>query len=255
MIRSPFVAAVTLCVGILTLPEAGAGQGVPVASQGPLLFHADLDSAATRVIAIDVTYPLRKMQDRERWSPDVVGAVGRLMSAATAWAIASHSRDMVTISVEGNGFASPVQVAFDPRALMYTAEVGSERNGSVRMDSIVPSRALGSKGTMVVTYNRGQTVTMPLETGEIGNEIASLLSDYLDIGAAASVGEYLLPSQLAGSGAVIFLLDADATDEQANRALAAVNRLGRISLMIRDGDGPTDWLRKVTTGPIRQLRF
>jgi redox-regulated HSP33 family molecular chaperone len=247
---------VFLPLGVLSPLSAHPQEGTPIVANQPVVLATDAQALGGRVIAIDVSAPLKHAQSMERWNMDLTAAIGRLMSVATAVAVVQREADVVAVRIDGGGISSPIEVRLHVPSMSFRTTVRTATRGwsTPSNGSLAPGRVVGTSGTFTVEIAPSGVYSVDLAKGEIGDETAALFAHEFGIPAAAITGEYFAPTGIVGSGLVLILLDRSATEQQTQAAEQAVRSFGFLSPLIKGGLGPRQWLERISSDSIYAVR-
>jgi molecular chaperone Hsp33 len=186
---------------------------------------------------------VRETQARHALAPTASAAVGRLITGAALLGASLSGRERLTLQISGDG---PIGA--------LTADAWNAGNGVVAAraharypQADVPLNAIGKfdvarvvgRGQLQVTksYEIGQPYSgiVPLESGEIGDDIASYLANSQQIPSIVAVGVLANPSGIIAAGGVIAQLMPGADDGTIGALEAAVAKMPPVTTQIAAG--------------------
>jgi molecular chaperone Hsp33 len=186
---------------------------------------------------------VRETQARHALAPTASAAVGRLITGAALLGASLTGRERLTLQISGDG---PIG-ALTADAWNGGAGVVSARAHARYPQADVPLNAIGKfdvarvvgAGQLQVTksYEIGQPYSgiVPLESGEIGDDIASYLANSQQIPSIVAVGVLANPSGIVAAGGVIAQLMPGADDGTIGALEAAVAKMPPVTTQIADG--------------------
>ncbi|HZV78270.1 MAG TPA: Hsp33 family molecular chaperone HslO [Candidatus Binatus sp.] len=205
-----------------------------------------------RIVAARTTDLVREAQARHDCSPTVTAALGRLLTGASLLGLTLGGRERLTLQINGDG---PV------RFLVVDALPGGRVRGYPgRARAEVPLNALGKfdvggvigRGSLHVTriYNTGlpYTSAVPLQSGEIGDDLAYYLANSEQVPSVVAVGVLANPDGVLAAGGILaqLLPGADASTIQTLEAAAA--DLPQVSSLVRAGLTPEEMIARFAEG-------
>jgi molecular chaperone Hsp33 len=199
---------------------------------------------------------VRETQFRHGLAPTASAAVGRLVTASVLLGSALTGPERLTLQITGNGpIGSIVADAWSADGSVIAAR-GYARNplADIPLNVIGKFDVAGviGKGQLQVTksYEIGQPYVgiVPLETGEIGEDIASYLANSQQIPSIVALGVLADPSGIKAAGGVIAQLMPGADEKTI--AILEKNALDMapVTTQISDGADETDLIRRLSYG-------
>jgi molecular chaperone Hsp33 len=205
-----------------------------------------------RVIAARTTNLVREAQARHGCSPTVTAALGRLLTGAALIGMSLSGRERTTLQVNGTG---PV------RFLVADAMPGGRVRGYPgRARAEVPLNALGKfdvggvvgRGSLHVTriYDTGlpYTSAVPLQTGEIGDDLAYFFANSEQVPSVVAVGVLANPQGVLAAGGILAQLLPGADAATIERLETAARSLPQVSALVRAGTTPEEMVDHVAHG-------
>jgi len=166
---------------------------------------ASAASGTVSFVAGTTTELVRETQLRHALAPTAAAAVGRLVTAATLLGASLKGPERLTLQISGNGPIGTIVADAWSGGEGVIAARGYARNPLADL----PLNARGKfdvagvigKGQLQVTksYEIGQPYVgvVPLETGEIGEDIASYLANSQQIPSVVALGSWPAPRESA----------------------------------------------------------
>jgi molecular chaperone Hsp33 len=205
-----------------------------------------------RVIAARTTNVVREAQARHGCSPTVTAALGRLLTGAALIGVSLSDRERVTLQVNGTGPA---------RFLVADAMPGGRVRGYPgRARAEVPLNALGKfdvggvvgRGSLHVTriYDTGlpYTSAVPLQTGEIGDDLAYFFANSEQVPSVVAVGVLANPQGVLAAGGILAQLLPGADAATIEGLETAARSLPQVSALVRSGTTPEEMVNHVARG-------
>lgn len=218
------------------------------------LVTASAANGTVSLVAGITTQVVREAQQRHRLAPTASAAVGRLITGAALLGASLGSRERLTLQIKGDGpigsivadswSAGDGRVAARAYARYPSADLPLNGRGKFDVAGVV------GKGQLQVTksYELGQPYNgiVPLETGEIGDDIAAYLANSQQIPSVVALGVLANPDGIAAAGGVIAQLMPGADDA----TIAALERSSRemapVTQQIAEGSDGEAILRVIT---------
>jgi molecular chaperone Hsp33 len=211
-------------------------------------------------VAGTTTELVREAQRRHDLAPTSSAAVGRLITAAALLGASLKGRERLTLQIAGDGpIGSLVADAWNGGPDLIATR-GYARNGGADL----PLNARGKfdvagvigNGQLQVTknYEVGQPYVgvVPLESGEIGDDIASYLANSQQIPSVVALGVLADPSGIRAAGGVIAQLLPGAEDDTIARLEANAATMPPVTTQIVDGADARALIERLAAGmPLR----
>jgi molecular chaperone Hsp33 len=211
------------------------------------------------VVAGNTTTLVAEMQRRHGMTPTVSAAAGRLITGAALLGSGLKGRERVSLQIVGDG---PIG-ALAAEAMIVGATTIGARAYARNPDVDVPLNARGKldvgaavgHGNLQVTksYEVGQPYNglVALETGEIGDDIASYLANSEQIPSIVALGVLIDANGIKAAGGIIAQLlpgaDAATIDDLEDRA----KWMPPITQQIVDGATPEDLVRRLVGDDVK----
>lgn len=217
------------------------------------LIHGTAADDSIRVMAAVTTDTVRDVVRRHQMAPTATAALGRTMTGAALLAATQKDFDRLTIKVDCDGPISGIVAEATPGGNVrgYVKEPLSELppagNGKFDVGGIVGS------GTLYVIRESGFDIglhkdpyvgSVPLVSGEIGDDIANYLLRSEQIPSAVLLGVHLSNSEpyVSAAGGVIIQVLPGANEHVITMIEDSVAHAPRLTESIRDGAGPEELL-------------
>ncbi len=205
------------------------------------------------VLAADTTEMVREMQRLHGTAKVVSAALGRLLTAASLMgSMLKGEKDSVTLTVRGDGPASPLTAVSDSR--------GNVRGCAGRVDVELPlnakgkldvAGAVGKAGTLTVVRDLGlrepYVGQVPLVSGEIAEDVTAYYAASEQIPTVCALGVLVDPDTqgiLRAGGFMVQLLPT-ADDGVIDRVERCVQGVRPVTTMLFEGMKPEDICRAV----------
>jgi molecular chaperone Hsp33 len=186
-------------------------------------------------------------------APTASAAVGRLVTGAALLGASLKGRERLTLQISGDGpigsltadawLAGERHVAARAHARHPHADVPLNARGKFDVARVVGSGQL----QVTKSYEVGQPYQgiVPLESGEIGDDIASYLANSQQIPSIVAVGVLANPGGIVAAGGVIAQLMPGAADGTIGALEAAVARMPSVTAQIAGGAGTRELLESI----------
>ena len=211
-------------------------------------------------VAGTTTELVRETQQRHGLAPTASAAVGRLVTAAALLGAGLKGRERLTLQIAGDGpIGSVVADAWSGGDDAISAH-GYARNPLADL----PLNARGKfdvkgaigRGKLQVTksYEVGQPYVgiVPLESGEIGDDIASYLANSQQIPSVVALGVLAGPTGIQAAGGVIAQLMPGAADETIALLEANAAAMAPVTAQIAAGTDARGLIERLADGmPLR----
>jgi molecular chaperone Hsp33 len=227
-------------------------------------FHLRMDNVVTAsaaggtvsFVAGITTELVRETQRRHALAPTSAAAVGRLVTAATLLGASLKGPERLTLQIAGNG---PIGAIVADAWSIGEDAIGA-RGYARHPLADLPLNALGKfdvagvigKGQLQVTksYEIGQPYVgvVPLESGEIGEDIASYLANSQQIPSVVALGVLADPAGIRAAGGVIAQLLPGAADDTIARLEANAAAMLPITTQIVGGSGARGLIERLAHG-------
>jgi molecular chaperone Hsp33 len=217
---------------------------------------ASAASGTVSFVAGVTTELVRETQLRHALAPTASAAVGRLVTAAALLGASLKGPERLTLQIAGDG---PIgKIVAD--AWSGGDDVIAARGYARHPLADIPLNARGKfdvagvigKGQLQVTksYEIGQPYVgiVPLETGEIGEDIASYLANSQQIPSVVALGVLADPAGIRAAGGVIAQLMPGAADDTIARLEANAAAMAPVTTQIVDGADAPGLIERLAQG-------
>jgi molecular chaperone Hsp33 len=211
-------------------------------------------------VAGTTTELVREAQRRHDLAPTASAAVGRLITAAALLGASLKGRERLTLQIVGDGPIGAVVAdawsttpgTISARAYARHPAADLPLNARGKFDV---ARVIGN-GKLQVTknYEVGQPYVgiVPLESGEIGDDIASYLANSQQIPSVVALGVLSDPAGIRAAGGVIAQLLPGAEDTTIALLEANASAMPPVTTQIVDGADARALIERLATGlPLR----
>ncbi|MCL6521302.1 MAG: Hsp33 family molecular chaperone HslO [Firmicutes bacterium] len=204
-------------------------------------------------MAADTSAVVDEAARRHDTWPTATAALGRLLTA-TAFLAADAKHGSVTVRLAGDGpLGGAVAVGeADGRLRGYVGEphVDLPLNAAGKLDV---GGAVGRQGFLYVTYQpergRPYTGSVPLASGEVGDDVSEFLRRSAQRPAAVGVGVLVGPGgEVRAAGGLLVEVLPGALDELGADVEANLERIGSISRLVEAGAGPRELAAEALRG-------
>ncbi len=198
------------------------------------------------VLAADTTEMVREMQRLHGTAKVVTAALGRLLTAASLMgSMLKGEQDSVSLTVRGDGPASPLTAVSDSRGNVRgcagRADVRLPLNAKGKLDV---SGAVGKTGTLTVVRDLGfgepYVGQVPLVSGEIAEDVTAYYAASEQIPTVCALGVLVDPESegvLCAGGLLVQLLPT-ADDSVIDRVERCAGQIRPITTMLFEGMTP-----------------
>jgi molecular chaperone Hsp33 len=217
---------------------------------------ASAASGTVSFVAGITTELVRETQLRHALAPTAAAATGRLVTAAALLGTSLKGPERLTLQIAGNG---PIGTIVADAWSTGEDSIGA-RGYARHPRADLPLNALGKfdvagvigKGQLQVTksYEIGQPYVgiVPLETGEIGEDIASYLANSQQIPSVVALGVLAGPTGIRAAGGVIAQLMPGAADDTIGRLEANAAAMAPVTTQIVDGTDARGLIERLASG-------
>jgi molecular chaperone Hsp33 len=207
-------------------------------------------------VAGTTTELVREVQRRHALAPTAAAAVGRLVTAAALLGTGLAGRERLTLQIAGDG---PIGAVI---ADAWSAGDGAiaARGYARHPEADLPLNALGKfdvagvigRGRLQVTKSHeiGQPYVgiVPLQSGEIGDDVASYLANSQQIPSIVALGVLADPAGIRAAGGIIAQLMPGADDATIARLEANAAAMPPVTTQIVDGAGARALIARLADG-------
>jgi molecular chaperone Hsp33 len=211
-------------------------------------------------VAGTTTQLVREAQQRHDLAPTASAAVGRLITAAALLGASLKGRERLTLQIAGDGPIGSVVADAWSGGPDIIATRGYARNGRADLPlnargKFDVARVIGN-GKLQVTKNydvgRPYVGIVPLESGEIGDDIAGYLANSQQIPSVVALGVLADPNGIKAAGGVIAQLLPGAEDDTIARLEANAAKMEPVTSQIAAGADARALIERLADGmPLR----
>ena len=211
------------------------------------------DSGSVRALACITTQLVDEACRRQGAWPTAAVALGRSLTAGALMGSLLKTGQRVALAFEGNGPLKKIIVEADSNGAVR----GYVRVPAVHLETpdgrLDVAGALGRAGLLTVSKDLGLKEPykgiVPLETSEIGDDLALYLTESEQIPSAVGLGVYVEPDNSV-SAAGGFLIQALPPSDEAvvDKLLTRLAELPPLTSLLRDGTTPEGLLEQLFSG-------
>ena len=217
---------------------------------------ASAANGTVSLVAGTTTDLVREARSRHDLAPTAAAAVGRLITAAALLGASLKGRERLSLQIAGKGPIGSVAadawsggegiISARGYAKNPAADLPLNANGKFDVSGVIGA------GQMQVTksYEVGQPYVgiVPLESGEIGDDIASYLANSQQIPSVVALGVLANPSGIVAAGGVIAQLLPGADDATIARLEANAAVMSPVTTQIVDGADARGLIARLAEG-------
>lgn len=218
------------------------------------IVRASLANDSVRAFAISSTHLVAEARERHRTLPVVTAALGRLLSAgAIMGSMMKGDKDIVTISLKGDGPAGYITVTADSnghvKGFPGNPNVDIPRKYAGKLDVGV---AVG-RGLLTVSYDLGlkepYSGQVEIQTGEVAEDLAYYFTVSEQLPSAVGLGVMVdTDSSVKHAGGFIVQLLPDAPEDVIELLEKKLANLEPVTTMMEQGMTPEEMLLHIFEG-------
>jgi hsp33 protein len=218
------------------------------------IVRASLANDSVRAFAISSTHLVAEARERHRTLPVVTAALGRLLSAgAIMGSMMKGDKDIVTISLKGDGPAGYITVTADShghvKGFPGNPNVDIPRKYAGKLDV---GAAVG-RGLLSVSYDLGlkepYSGQVEIQTGEVAEDLAYYFTVSEQLPSAVGLGVMVdTDSSVKHAGGFIVQLLPDAPEDVIELLEKKLANLEPVTTMMEQGMTPEDMLSYIFEG-------
>lgn len=218
------------------------------------IVRASLANDSVRAFAISSTHLVAEARERHKTLPVVTAALGRLLSAgAIMGSMMKGDKDIVTISLKGDGPAGYITVTADShghvKGFPGNPNVDIPRKYVRKLDV---GAAVG-RGLLAVSYDFGlkepYSGQVEIQTGEIAEDLAYYFTVSEQLPSAVGLGIMVdTDSSVKHAGGFIVQLLPDAPEDVIELLEKKLANLEPVTTMMEQGMAPEDMLLHIFEG-------
>ena len=218
------------------------------------IVRASLANDSVRAFAISSTHLVAEARERHRTLPVVTAALGRLLSAgAIMGSMMKGDKDIVTISLKGDGPAGYITVTADShghvKGFPGNPNVDIPRKYAGKLDV---GAAVG-RGLLTVSYDLGlkepDSGQVEIQTGEVAEDLAYYFTASEQLPSAVGLGVMVdTDSSVKHAGGFIVQLLPDAPEDVIELLEKKLANLEPVTTMMEQGMTPEEMLLHIFEG-------
>lgn len=218
------------------------------------IVRASLANDSVRAFAISSTHLVAEARERHRTLPVVTAALGRLLSAgAIMGSMMKGDKDIVTISLKGDGPAGYITVTADShghvKGFPGNPNVDIPRKYAGKLDV---GAAVG-RGLLTVSYDLGlkepYSGQVEIQTGEVAEDLAYYFTVSEQLPSAVGLGVMVdTDSSVKHAGGFIVQLLPDAPEDVIEHLEKKLANLEPVTTMMEQGMTPEEMLLHIFEG-------
>ena len=218
------------------------------------IVRASLANDSVRAFAISSTHLVAEARERHKTLPVVTAALGRLLSAgAIMGSMMKGDKDIVTISLKGDGPAGYITVTADShghvKGFPGNPNVDVPRKYAGKLDV---GAAVG-RGLLTVSYDLGlkepYSGQVEIQTGEVAEDLAYYFTVSEQLPSAVGLGVMVdTDSSVKHAGGFILQLLPDAPEDVIELLEKKLANLEPVTAMMEKGMTPEDMLSYIFEG-------
>ena len=218
------------------------------------IVRASLANDSVRAFAISSTHLVAEARERHRTLPVVTAALGRLLSAgAIMGSMMKGDKDIVTISLKGDGPAGYITVTADShghvKGFPGNPNVDIPRKYAGKLDV---GAAVG-RGLLTVSYDLGlkepYSGQVEIQTGEVAEDLAYYFTVSEQLPSAVGLGVMVdTDSSVNHAGGFIVQLLPDAPEDVIELLEKKLANLEPVTTMMEQGMTPEEMLLHIFEG-------
>lgn len=218
------------------------------------IVRASLANDSVRALAISSTHLVAEARERHRTLPVVTAALGRLLSAgAIMGSMMKGDKDIVTISLKGDGPAGYITVTADShghvKGFPGNPNVDIPRKYAGKLDV---GTAVG-RGLLTVSYDLGlkepYSGQVEIQTGEVAEDLAYYFTVSEQLPSAVGLGVMVdTDSSVKHAGGFIVQLLPDAPEDVIELLEKKLANLEPVTTMMEQGMTPEEMLLHIFEG-------
>lgn len=218
------------------------------------IVRASLANDSVRAFAISSTHLVAEARERHRTLPVVTAALGRLLSAgAIMGSMMKGDKDIVTISLKGDGPAGYITVTADSHGHVKgfpgnpNVDIPRKYAGKLDVGTVV------GRGLLTVSYDLGlkepYSGQVEIQTGEVAEDLAYYFTVSEQLPSAVGLGVMVdTDSSVKHAGGFIVQLLPDAPEDVIELLEKKLANLEPVTTMMEQGMTPEEMLLHIFEG-------
>ncbi|HEY0385698.1 MAG TPA: Hsp33 family molecular chaperone HslO [Pyrinomonadaceae bacterium] len=222
--------------------------------RGDLLVHGTAAGGTVRCMAAVTTDLVAEAARRHDLWPTVAAALGRTLTGTLLLASSLKELDRLTVQIAASGpvggITAEANALGQVRGYVKNPEADAPYNEEGKFDV----RAVVGEGMLYVVRESGYDVglyrepyrgSVPLVSGEIGEDFAYYLLKSEQIPSAVMLGVHLQPEApyVSAAGGLMIQIMPGADEKTVAAIESSISRTPQVTRLIREGASPTDLLR------------
>lgn len=219
-----------------------------------MLVHGTAADGTVRCMAAVTTELVAEAARRHDLWPTVAAALGRTLTGTLLLGSSLKELDRLTVQIVGNGpiggITAEANARGEVRGYVKNPEADAPYNEKGKFDV----RGIVGEGMFYVVRESGYDIglhrepyrgSVPLVSGEIGEDFAYYLLKSEQIPSAVMLGVHLQPEApyVSAAGGLMIQIMPGADEKTVAAIEASVSRTPQVTQLIRDGARPADLLR------------
>lgn len=224
-----------------------------------MLVNGTAADGTVRCIAAVTTDLVAEAARRQDLWPTVAAALGRTLTGTLLLAASLKEFDRLTVQIVCDGPIGGITAEANAQGQVRGYVKNPEADASYNEQGKFNVRAVVGEGMFYVTRESGYDIglyrepyrgSVPLATGEIGEDFASYLLKSEQIPSAVMLGVYLQPEApyVAAAGGLMIQIMPGADEKTVTAIESSVNQMPQVTRMIREGARPADLLQAALGG-------
>lgn len=222
------------------------------------LVHALAFGDTVRVVAATTAHTLTEAIQRHQAMPTASAAFGRALTAALLVRATYKGDERVTLRFDSNGPLAPVIARALPDGTVHGTIGNAQAVVPPRDGHLDVAGGVGRVGLLSVTIERPEaepfTSTIPLASGEIGDDVAQYYQDSEQTRSAVGLGVLLAPDRtVTAAGGFIVQLLGDVPQDAVAEVEARLSALPSVAGLIEGGADAVELVRRLAGDDARIL--
>lgn len=206
-----------------------------------------VNSKNCRVFACQTTHLLEEARQKHDLWPTASAALGRMMSATLMMSAMNKNQEKMTVTINGGGPIGTMLASTNSDGKIKAFVANPKVHYQYDNGKLAVGVAVGKEGTLQVIRDMGLKEpfvgTVPLQTGEIGEDFSYYFMVSEQIPSVVSVGVLVNDTnEILSSGGFIIQLLPEATDEDIEFIENKMKDFPSVSSLIHEGKTPEDIL-------------
>lgn len=219
-----------------------------------MLVHGTAADGTVRCMAAVTTNLVAEAAQRHDLWPTVAAALGRTLTGTLLLGASLKELDRLTVQIVCDGSIGGITAEANARGQVRGYVKNPEADAPYNERGKFDVRAVVGEGMFYVMRESGYDIglyrdpyrgSVPLASGEIGEDFAYYLLKSEQIPSAVMLGVHLQPATpyVAAAGGLMIQIMPGADDKTVAAIEASVSRAPQVTQMIREGALPADMLR------------